>query len=240
VGLWRLILEGLAVLIGCCVFRLPFGQPPVCTGDLPFGLAFQSTSDFRRRSIFRRCLPTQPPTLIGCQILRAGPSVDLQLAPSTSHIGPNLPVNLRLASPINLPAPPLHRPATRAACRSSGLPSDQSPACAFDQSSGSTFRLTYLTCVSWLTFRFRLPNLTSESHRLLHPRAAFEPIRDLRRVPILQLAFVPISGFRLRSTLRLYLPASLRLAPAANLSASPSDSTSDSHRLLNPPALPSG
>jgi len=165
VGLWRLILEGLAVLIGCCVFRLPFGQPPVCTGDLPFGLAFQSTSDFRRRSIFRRCLPTQPPTLIGCQILRAGPSVDLQLAPSTSHIGPNLPVNLRLASPINLPAPPLHRPATRAACRSSGLPSDQSPACAFDQSSGSTFRLTYLTCVSWLTFRFRLskPNLRISS-----------------------------------------------------------------------------
>jgi len=156
VGLWRLILEGLAVLIGRCVFRLPFGQPPVCTGDLPFGLAFRSISDFHRRSIFRRCLPTQPPTLIGCQILRAGPSVDLQLSPSTSLLGPTfrstfdlrlrstfrlrlcidlrlappadppacLPANLQLSLSTNLPAPPLYRPATFAACRSSGLPSD--------------------------------------------------------------------------------------------------------------------
>jgi len=188
VGLWRLILEGLAVLIGCCVFRLPSGQPPVCTGDLPFGLAFRLTSNFRRRSTFRRCLPTQPPTHIGCQILRAGPSVDLRLAPSTCLSGPTfrstfdlrlrstfrlrlciglrlappanppacLPTDLELAPSISLPAPPLHRLATYAACRSSGLPSDRPPACAFDQSSGSTFRSTYLTCVSWSAFRFRL------------------------------------------------------------------------------------
>jgi len=123
VGLWRFILEGLAVLIGCCVFRLPSGQPPVCTGDQPFGLAVRSISDFHRRSTFWRCLPTQPPTLIGCQILwPAFRSISsLRLRPIFQ---PSLPVNPRLASPINLPAPPLHRPATRAACRSSGLPSD--------------------------------------------------------------------------------------------------------------------
>ncbi len=118
-GLWRLILEGLAVLIECCAFRLPSGLLPVCTGDRPFSLAFQLTFDSRPRSTFRRCLPTQPPTLIGCQILwLALRSVSsLRLEPTLRL---NLPAYLRLASPINLPALPLHRPATFAACRSSG------------------------------------------------------------------------------------------------------------------------
>jgi len=228
------------VLIGCCVFRLPTGQPPVCTGDLPFGLAFGLTSDFHRRSIFRRCLPTQLPTLIGCQILWASPSVDLQLAPSTNLRGPTFrsTFDLRLRSTFRLRlcidlrlAPPADPPAC--------LPTNLQLAPSIDLPA-QPFRSTYLTCVSWSTFRFRLRNLTSESHRLLHPQAAFEPICDLRRLPVLQLAFAPISGLRLRSTLRLYFPASLQLAPAANLPASPSDPTSDSHRLLNPPALPSG
>jgi hypothetical protein len=133
-GLWRFILEDLAVLIDCCVFRLLSSQPPVCTVDQPSSLAFQFTSDFHRRSIFWRCLPTQLPTLIGCQILRSTfRSVSsLRLQPLFQL---SLPVNLRLASPINLPVPPSHRPATCAACRSSDRLSDCSPACAFDQSS---------------------------------------------------------------------------------------------------------
>src|ERR1700679_4115627 len=39
------------LLVGRCAFRLPSGQSPVCTGDRPFSLAFQSTSDLRRRPI---------------------------------------------------------------------------------------------------------------------------------------------------------------------------------------------
>jgi len=134
VALGPSINAALAVLIDCCVFRLLSSQPPVCTVDQPSSLAFQLTSDFHRRSIFWRCLPTQLPTLIGCQILRSAfRSVSsLRLRPLFQL---NLPVNLRLASPINLSVPPLHRPATCAACRSSDRLSDCSPACAFDQSS---------------------------------------------------------------------------------------------------------
>ena len=44
-GLWRLILEGLAVLIECCVFQLLSGLLPVRTGNLPFRLAFRSIVD---------------------------------------------------------------------------------------------------------------------------------------------------------------------------------------------------
>jgi hypothetical protein len=38
---------------------------------------------------------------------------------------------------------------------------------------------------------------------------------------------------------RLDLPANLRLSPSINLPALPSNLTSDSHRLLHPPAQPS-
>lgn len=68
-GLWRLILEGLAVLIECCVFQLLSGLLPVRTGDRPFSLAFQLTFDLRLRSTFQLCLPTQPSTRIGRCIL---------------------------------------------------------------------------------------------------------------------------------------------------------------------------
>jgi len=98
-------------------------------------------SDLRRRSNLQLCLPTQPPTLIGCQILwPAFQSIfSLRLQPI---FRPSFPVDLRLTSPIYLPAPPSNRPATVATCRSSGLPSDQPRACAFGQSSGSAFPFT--------------------------------------------------------------------------------------------------
>jgi len=239
-----------AVLIGCCVFRLLSSQPPVCTGDQPSSLAFQLTSDFHRRSIFLRCLPTQLPTLIGCQILRSAfrsiSGLRLQLI-----FRLNLPVNLRLASPINLPVPPSHRPATCAACRSSGRLSDCSPACAFDQSSAklssqsfdsrlrSTFQ--FRLCIdlrlapladppACLPTDFQLPpsvrlpasptNLTSDSHRVLHSPAASNRPATCAADRFSSFAFVPTFGFRLWSTFRLYLPASLRLSPSANLPAS--------------------
>jgi len=89
----------------------------------------------------RLCLPTQPPTLIGCQILwpafRSVSSLRLQ-----PILQPSFPANLQLASPTDFPAPPSNRPATVATCRSSGLPSDSSPACAFAESSSSAFPFT--------------------------------------------------------------------------------------------------
>jgi hypothetical protein len=50
--------EELAVLIGCCAFRLPLGQPATRAAVRPFGLAFRSASDLRRLPTFRRRLPT--------------------------------------------------------------------------------------------------------------------------------------------------------------------------------------
>jgi len=77
------------------------------------------TADLRRLPTFRRRLPTQPPTDIGCQIQR--PAIllisGLRLRPT---LRPNLPANPQLALPPDLPAPPFDRPATVAACRSSG------------------------------------------------------------------------------------------------------------------------
>ena len=153
----RLILEDPAVLIGCCAFRLPLGQPAACAADLPLRPRFpinrrlssatnlrrlptcadcplSPTADLRRLPTFRRRLPTQPPTHIGVRSngpfqpirgLRRRPifrfairSISgLRLRPT---LRPSLPVDLRLAPPIDFPAPPFDRPATFAACRSSG------------------------------------------------------------------------------------------------------------------------
>jgi len=118
------------------------------SANLQFAPAFNRSaspsdrpSDLRRRSNLQLCLPTQPPTLIDCQTLRpAFQSISgLRFQPIFQ---PSFPANLRLASPTNLPAPPSNRPATVATCRSSSLPSDQPPACAFGQSSGSAFPFT--------------------------------------------------------------------------------------------------
>jgi hypothetical protein len=143
--------EELAVLIGCCAFRLPRGHPATCAANQPFGLAFRLTADLRRLPILRRRLPTQPPTEYRRQIQR--PAIrsvcDLRHRPifrlalrSTSNLRwrptirqpfrfianlrwrptlrPNHPANPRLAPPTDLPAPPFDRPATVAACRSTG------------------------------------------------------------------------------------------------------------------------
>jgi len=128
-------------LIGVALSGYRSAILPVCTGDLPFSLAFRSACDLRRLPIFRLCLPTQPPTLIGCQILwPAFQSISsLRFQPIFQ---PSFPANLQLASPADFPAPPSNRPATVATCRSSGLPSDSPPACAFGKSSGSAFPLT--------------------------------------------------------------------------------------------------
>jgi len=162
----RFILEEVAVLIGCCVFRLLSNRPPICTGDQPFSLALRSTSNFRRRFIFRRCLPTQLPTLIGCQIVRPA-FRSISSFRLRSLFRPNLPVDPRLASPINLPAPPSYRPATCAACRSSSH--------AFQPTSSfrlqSVFQLDLPANLYDLRLLVNLPalpsNLTSDSHRSL-------------------------------------------------------------------------
>jgi hypothetical protein len=111
--------EELAVLIGCCAFRLPRGHPATCAANQPFGLAFRLTADLRRLPILRRRLPTQPPTEYRHQIQRPAIRLisGLRLRPT---LRPNLPANPRLAPPTDFPAPPFDRRATVAACRPSG------------------------------------------------------------------------------------------------------------------------
>jgi hypothetical protein len=116
-------------------------------------LPSNSTSDSHRLSDPSASLPIN---------LQLAPSANLPAQPSSQ------PFDLRLV--VNLPGPPLHRPATVAACRSSSH--------AFR--STSSFRLRPI-------FRLNLPvnlrlaspvslpalpsNLTSDSHRLLCPLA---------------------------------------------------------------------
>jgi len=102
---------------------------------LRFPATVRSTSDLHRRSILQPRfpinlqlslaihLPALPSNSTSNSHRLSDPSANLptglQLSPSTIF-RPNLPVDPRLASPINLPAPPSYRPATCAACRSSG------------------------------------------------------------------------------------------------------------------------
>ena len=87
----------------------------------------------------RRCLPTQPPTLVGSCTLR------LALRPATNSRWPPI---LRPSPPVSFPARAFQRtlrlrlsidlrPSSPADVPA--LPSDQPPACAFDRSSSSTF-----------------------------------------------------------------------------------------------------
>ena len=216
----RLILEDPAVLIGCCAVRLPLGQPADCAADYPFGLAFRSASDSHRLPAFRRCLPTQPPTLIGVR--------------STA----SLPVALRLAPPNNPPAQPSGQPATYAADRPSGsalvtglrlappadpsaMPSDEPPACAFDPSSSSTFqpassfrlRPTFRSCL-----RTQPPTLIGRCIRGLR----LVSTSGLRLQSTFGCAFGSATDRRREPTFQLRLPDGLRLAPTANLPALPS------------------
>jgi len=52
------------------VFWLPSDKSPICTGNLPFSLAFQLTLRLSSAISLRLCLPTQLPTLADRQILR--------------------------------------------------------------------------------------------------------------------------------------------------------------------------
>jgi len=145
--------------------------------------------------------------------LRWRPASQLSLPVNSSTCVSVSTFQLRLCIALRL-SPPTDPPA---------MPSDQPPACAFNQSSGSTFQLT-----------LRLASLNQPSG------SALEPNFQLVTVAVSSdLAFVLAFGLRLVSTLRLCFPPGFQLAPSANLPASPSNSTSDLRRLLRSPVLPS-
>ena len=258
-GLWRFILEDLAVLIGCCVFWLPSDQPPVCTGDQPFGFVFRLTSDFHRRSFFRRCLPTQPPTLIGCCILRRCRPVHLRLAspinlpalpadPTSDsyrllHLRLRLPSNLRLAPSTSLPALPSNSTldsstvASLRRCRPAHLrlaPPINLPALPVDPTSD----------LSIVVFSSSVVRLTLDSRLRLTFRLAFRSTVHFCFRSIFRPAFQSFFGFRLRSTFQLRLRTQpptncvssvgkdIRSAQPVHASANPSISVDF---LCNPP-----
>jgi len=206
--------------------------PPVCTGCLPFSLAFRSALQLAPPADHRLCLPTQPPTLIGCQILRpAFQSISSLRLPSIFQ--PSLPAN-RLTRVSDQPSSsafqpacdrrhiPVFRPAFRVASglrpgSSSGSASRWSPACAFRQRSAPP------------------SNLTSDSHRLLYsPGAALWLICDRRRLstfrpcprtqpPTLIVRCIPMAAFRLPCGLRLrstFQPR-LRIRPSTHQTLCP-------------------
>jgi len=130
----------------------PIDRSPTCVGNLSPALPSNSTTDPRR--------PSDPSTCLE-------PTLQLALATDPSACRP---ASLRLTPPANLSAQPSHRPATCAACRSSGPPSDSSPACAFAPSSSSTFQTDFRLAPS-LSLSAPPSNLTSDSHRPPVPSA---------------------------------------------------------------------
>jgi hypothetical protein len=217
-GLWRFILEELAVSNRRCVFRLPSGQPPICTGDQPFSLAFRLTSDLRRRSISGSAfqlnlrfsstvrsfdLPSgQPPTCVGDQ-----PSGLPSSQPSTCVSGQ--PSGPTFASTCDLRRLPILRP---------GLPTDLqlAPSINLPAHPPADFQLAP-------SFNLPVPpsNLTSDSHRPLNPFGA---------------AFQLTCGLHRRSTFQPCL-TDQRSDTGCRISGSASRSISDS-RLR--PAFPPG
>jgi len=153
-----------AIRIFSHAFQLPSGQSPVCTVYQPFSLTFQSTSDLRRLPISGSAFQLNIQPSIDCQILQQifQSISSLRLQPTFRS---SLSIHLRLASPINLPAPPSYRPATVAACRSfsNALRSTSSLRLQpiFQLSlPASLFDLRLLANLSALP-----SNLTSDSHR---------------------------------------------------------------------------
>jgi len=224
---------------GCLIpSALPSSQPQALALDQPSGpasrtnlrpssaaallsIALQSTSGSHLRSTFQPCLRTQPPTLIGCRIVRRC-----------------VPASLQLAPPANL----------------SALPSDPSAACVADRSSSFSVR----------------PNLRLSSAAASPALPSGHPATCAADRPS-RLTVRPISSFRLRSILRICLPAllptcvfrlafqphlelnlrllgccilrrcppvNLQLAPLTDLPALPADPTSDS-TVVASPASPS-
>ena len=186
---------------------------PTCVGCQPSGVAFQPNLRLSSASDPR-------PAFLPISGLRLRPT-----------LRPNLPDDLRLAPPIDPPAPPFDRPATCAACRSFGHALRRTSSLRLR----SIFRLD-LPADLQLAPSFDLPalplNLTSDSHRSLHPTAP--PCADQRLAP-------PVNPW-------LCLRASLRPSPGASLPALPSrwpptcadcqpsdsahETTSDSRQLL--------
>jgi len=150
------------------VFWLPSSQPPICTGDQPFSLAFQSTLRLASAIFLRLCLPThyrplptvrsfdlpsdQPPTCVGDQ--PSGPPFS---QPSTRVSGQ------------------LSGPTFASTCDLRRLPIFRS---AFRPISSLRLRVIFrlnLPADFRLAPSFNLPvppsNLTSDSHRPLIPSA---------------------------------------------------------------------
>jgi len=163
----------------------------------------------------RLCLPTQPPTLIGCQILQLAfqPVSSLRLQPAVplNLLADSFDSRLRIRPQPRLSVPP----ATRAACRSSSLPSVRPrssrpsalrpvppscrlPACAFRRSSGPAFEPN-LRLIGCCILRLRL-------HADLTACASGQPSG---------CAFRPASSSRLPPTFQLCLRTCLQLAPPA-------------------------
>jgi len=195
--------EELAVLIGCCAFRLPLGQPATRAAVLPFGLAF-----------------CWPPTCVVCQPsgvafqrnLRLNIGVRSNGQPSCCSAacaaeqpsGPTFrPIcdsrrrptfRLRLSNDLR-PSPPADPPA---------MPSDGPPACAFDH-------LPARPSSQPPAFAFDQPS-----------GPAIQPNLRLSSVAAsASSAFRSLSSLRLRSIFQPNLPTSLQLAPSIDLPAQP-------------------
>jgi len=139
-----------------CVFWLPSSQPPICTGDQPFSLAFRPARSSRRLACLQLCLPTQRPDSHRLSDSSVGspdkfPACAFNLLCRSTF----WPIR-RLASPFPPSGPPFGstcdfrrllflQPAFRPASSSRSLAyrpaplSCRSPACAFNRPSSPAF-----------------------------------------------------------------------------------------------------
>jgi len=150
------------------VFWLPSSQPPICTGDQLSSLAFQSTTDLRRRSFSGSAFQLNDRPLPTVR------SFDLPSACPPTCVG-DQPSGLPSSRPSTCVAGQLSGPTFASTCDLRRLPILWS---AFRLVSGlrlqSVFRLN-LPADFQLAPSFNLPvppsNLTSDSHRPLIPSA---------------------------------------------------------------------
>jgi len=149
------------------------------------------------------------------------------------------PADLRLAPAINPSASPSNRPPTCVGVPSSALPSNSPPTLI-----GCPILRPALRSISSLrlrpTFRPSPPVNLRLSSTGQPSGSAFQSTCGLRRLPTFRPAFRLSSSLRLRPIFRLNPPANLfDLRLLAIRPVLPSYPTSDSPRLLHPPALPS-
>jgi len=201
-------------LIGCCVFWLPFSQPPICTGDQPFSLAFRPAAT---------CAACRSPALPSNSTSNSHRLLD-------SPVGGHSISSLRLRPTVLLNL--LADPSTRVFVSALSLafrprlrlaPPAVPPAC---------LSICFKARALWPIVQLRFPadlqlapstdppallsNLTSDSHRLLHPSASpwCQPSACASGQPS-GCAFQPASSLRLPPTFQLCLRTCLRLAPPA-------------------------